>query len=106
MAVTFDQDGAGVVDSALVRRLRSRVASALADAQRERERRGESPLAGADEEEFGTTLINEALEKHAHDLIVRGGWPPTAWNEREDFVVVRTTSGLSLRQGTRGLRVL
>jgi Flp pilus assembly CpaF family ATPase len=81
VAVTFDHDNVEVVDGALVRRLRSRVATALADAQRERDRRGETPLADADEEEFGTKLINEALEQHAHDLIVRGLAPPSAEEE-------------------------
>jgi hypothetical protein len=77
----LDHDNVAVVDGGLVRRLRSRVASALADGQRERERQGQSPLAGRDEEEFGSKLINEALEKHAHDLIVRGLTPPTAEEE-------------------------
>ena len=82
MAVTFDHgDALGLVDGALVRRLRSRVASALADAHRERERRGDPALTGADEEVFGATLINEALERHAHDLIVGGITPPTAEEE-------------------------
>jgi Flp pilus assembly CpaF family ATPase len=76
VAVIFD-GGVETVDGALVRRLRSRVATALADAQRERERRGDSPLTGADEEEFGSKLINEVLERHAHDLIVAGETPPT-----------------------------
>jgi hypothetical protein len=69
VALSLDHDNVAAVDGGLVRRLRSRVASALADGQRERERQGQSPLAGPDEEEFGSKLINEALEKHAHDLI-------------------------------------
>ena len=90
MAVTFDHDGhepaipwagADVVDSALVRRLRTQVARELADAQAERERSGEARLSGDDEREYGVELINDALEHHALDLITGGLGPPTAEDE-------------------------
>ena len=90
MAVTFDHDGhepaipwagADVVDSALVRRLRTQVARELADAQAERERSGEARLSGDDEREYGVELINDALEHHALDLITGGVGPPTAEDE-------------------------
>ncbi|HSS11787.1 MAG TPA: CpaF/VirB11 family protein, partial [Acidimicrobiales bacterium] len=90
MAVTFDPDAFGpatrcddgeTVDAALVRRLRTQVASELADAQAQRERRGESRLGGDDERQYGIELINEALEHHALDLITRGIGPPTAEEE-------------------------
>jgi pilus assembly protein CpaF len=90
MAVTFDPDGFGpaipwagaeLVDAAVVRRLRTRVATELADAQADRERRGQARLADEDEREYGIELINDALEHHALDLITRGIGPPTAEEE-------------------------
>src|SRR6185312_5099270 len=69
------------VDAALVRQLRSQVARSLADAQTERERQNQPRLTGADEEALGTELINNALERHAHDLIRGGGAPLDADEE-------------------------
>ncbi|MDQ1357213.1 MAG: pilus assembly protein CpaF [Acidimicrobiaceae bacterium] len=70
------------VDEALVRRLRSKVARQLADAQRERERQGQGRLIEADEHALGAKLINEALERHAHELITNGVAPLTAEDEQ------------------------
>ena len=88
MAVNLDGDRLASwphreeVDEALVRRLRSRVARQLADAQRERERRGEDRLGDLDEHALGSKLINDALEAHAHDLITRGQPPAAEHDER------------------------
>ena len=73
--------GGDPVDAGLVRQLRSQVARALADAQTSRERRNQPRLTGADEEALGTELINNALERHAHDLIRRAVPPPDADEE-------------------------
>jgi Flp pilus assembly CpaF family ATPase len=90
MALTVDPEGFGpaipssgadLVDSALVRRLRTQVARELADKHAERERSGDGRLHGDDERELGTELINNALEHHALDLITRGIGPPTADEE-------------------------
>ena len=70
------------VDEALVRRLRTNVARQLADTQRERERQGQSRLADVDEHALGDKLINDALERHAHQLITKGVDPPAADEER------------------------
>ncbi len=75
-------DGEGLVDASLVRRLRTQVATALADRQNERERRGLSAFSGPDEEALGAELVNEMLERHAHELIRRGIVPPTAEEEQ------------------------
>ncbi len=71
-----------LLDAALVRRLRSRVARQLADTQREREHQGRGRLAQADEQALGAKLVNDALEAHAHDRISRGAAPPTAADEQ------------------------
>src|SRR5579859_506548 len=90
VAVTLEPDefespipwaNGALVDGSVVRRLRARVAGDLADAQRERERRGAARLEGPDEQEFGANLVNDALERHAHDLITAGMTPPTAEEE-------------------------
>ena len=70
------------VDEALIRRLRSKVARQLADTQRERERQGQGRLIEADEHALGAKLINEALERHAHERITNGVAPVTAEDER------------------------
>jgi Flp pilus assembly CpaF family ATPase len=70
------------VDETLVRRLRSKVARQLADTQQERERQGELRLPESDEHALGTKLINEALERHAHERITRGTSPLTAEDEQ------------------------
>lgn len=69
------------VAETLVRRLRTKVARQLADIQRERERRGEARLVEADEVALGAKLINDELERHAHELITKGVSPPTAEDE-------------------------
>ena len=73
--------GSGLVDSSLVRRLRTEVARELADKHAERERSGEGGLDDDDERELGMELINKALERHALDLITRGLGPLSAQEE-------------------------
>ncbi|MDQ1392694.1 MAG: pilus assembly protein CpaF, partial [Acidimicrobiaceae bacterium] len=70
------------VDETLVRRLRSKVARQLADTQRERERQGEPRLLEVDEHALGAKLINDSLERHAHELITSGIRPMTDEDEQ------------------------
>jgi len=70
------------IDETLVRRLRSKVARQLADTQQERERQGDPRLPEGDEHALGSKLINEALERHAHERITKGTSPLTADDER------------------------
>jgi Flp pilus assembly CpaF family ATPase len=71
----------GLLDTALVRRLRTAVASELTEVQRARERRDQARLTERDEQELGAKLINDSLEQHAHQLIKNGQTPPTADEE-------------------------
>ena len=70
-----------LVDPALVRRLRASVASQLADAQRVRQAGTIPHLSELDEHELGVKLINDSLERHAHELIKSGSVPPTTGEE-------------------------
>ncbi len=82
MTVTLDSDTSGpAVDTGLVRRLRTAVASDLAEVQRAREGRVQPRLSEQDEKELGAKLINDSLEHHAHQLIKNGQTPPTAEEE-------------------------
>ncbi len=81
MAIEAPWNPGEVLDEALVRRLRTKVARQLADTQRERERSGEARLADVDEHALGAKLINDALERYAHDLITSGAAPPDAEEE-------------------------
>jgi Flp pilus assembly CpaF family ATPase len=84
MTLTFDggpEVDAELVDTGLVRRLRTAVASELAEVQRAREGRDQPRLTGRDEQELGAKLINDTLEQHAYKLIKNGQTPPTAEEE-------------------------
>lgn len=69
---------APALDEALVERLTDEVAEALVEA---RTAPGGEALSGADEEAYGVSLINDALERHATECLARGLAVPTGAEE-------------------------
>ncbi len=98
--MTFDPDAfgpavpwpdAGLADEALVRSLRVKVASELAQHHKRRADAGEGRLSEEDTRQLGEALIWDELQAHAKALLDRGITPPS---HREDQAVHRALYAL------------
>jgi len=72
------EDGAPVIDHALVGRLRAQVAEALRHERRDRAAAGEPKLSAEDEKSLGRSLISRVLQSHHADQLQAGIPLPSA----------------------------